>query len=258
MNTSGPGVDFGAAAGDYARHRRGFPPLLFELLAGFGIGRPGQQALEVGTGTGSLARGLAGAGARVVGLDPSAPLMAEARALDREQGIATAYVRARAERTPFRAASFHLVAAGQCWHWFDGPAAAAECRRLLRPGGRVLIAHFDYLARPDNAAGLSETILLRYHPQWPMAGADGIYDRWRPHLTGAGFGGLQSLYREVEVEYSPEAWRGRMRACNGVLAIPEPERRAAFDAELARELARAFPGARLVVPHRVFALWGER
>src|SRR5438067_1726011 len=44
--------DFGLAAGDYARHRVGFPDSLFERLRAFGVGVPGQTVVDLGTGTG--------------------------------------------------------------------------------------------------------------------------------------------------------------------------------------------------------------
>src|ERR1700719_1216148 len=68
------GVDFGTTAQDYAAHRAGFPKELFDRLATMGIGRSGQRLLDLGTGTGTLARGFARRGASVVGTDPSEPL----------------------------------------------------------------------------------------------------------------------------------------------------------------------------------------
>ena len=56
-------VDFGRTAEDYARHRAGFPEQLFERLTARGIGCAGQRVLDLGSGTGSLARGFARRGA---------------------------------------------------------------------------------------------------------------------------------------------------------------------------------------------------
>ncbi len=72
-------IDFGKTAQDYGRYRAGFPPPLFERLATFGIGVPGQRILDLGTGTGTLARGFALRGCQVTGLDPSVPLTEEAK-----------------------------------------------------------------------------------------------------------------------------------------------------------------------------------
>jgi len=59
-------------------------------------------------------------------------------------------VRARAEALPFRDHSFDVVGAGQCWHWFDRRRAALEARRVLTPGGLMVIASFDWIALPGN------------------------------------------------------------------------------------------------------------
>ncbi|MEE8144137.1 MAG: methyltransferase domain-containing protein, partial [Kiloniellales bacterium] len=79
-------IDFGRTAEDYGRHRAGFPDALFDRLGAFGLNGPGLRVVDLGTGTGSLARGFARRGAEVVGLDPSRDLMAEARRLDGEAG----------------------------------------------------------------------------------------------------------------------------------------------------------------------------
>src|SRR5262245_11843985 len=99
LEVSMANVDFSVTANDYVKFRAGFPELLFRRLGGYGIGEPGQRILDLGTGTGSLARGLARRGARVVGLDRSEALMAEARALDAAAGLSIEYVLGRAEAT---------------------------------------------------------------------------------------------------------------------------------------------------------------
>jgi 2-polyprenyl-3-methyl-5-hydroxy-6-metoxy-1,4-benzoquinol methylase len=75
-------IDFGKTAQDYGRYRAGFPPALFERLATFDIGNTGQRVLDLGTCTGTLARGFALRGCQVKGLDPSTLLTEEAKRLD--------------------------------------------------------------------------------------------------------------------------------------------------------------------------------
>ena len=58
----------------------------------------------------------------------------------------------------------------------------------------------------------------------------------------------------MDAPYTPEAWRGRIRASAGVGGSLSPEKVARFDAELADLLATRYPGAKLALPHRVFAL----
>ncbi len=257
MTTSDTHVDFGRAAFDYAAHRAGFPPAFFDLIASRGYAAPGQDALDLGTGTGTLARGLARLGLGVTGLDPSAPLLAEAAELDRKAGVAVTYRQGVAETTGLDAASFDLITAGQCWHWFDRPAAATECARLLRPGGRLLIAHFDWLPLPGSVVAATEALILAHNPDWPGAGGTGIYPQWLTDMSGAGFAGLETASFDVAQPYTHENWRGRVRACAGVAATLPPEAVAAFDAELATLLQQDFPDDPLVAPHRVWLAAGR-
>jgi hypothetical protein len=55
-------VDFGLTAGDYGKHRVGFPASIFERLSRWGIGQSGQVVVDLGTEAGTLARGFAGRG----------------------------------------------------------------------------------------------------------------------------------------------------------------------------------------------------
>jgi SAM-dependent methyltransferase len=239
-------MDFGPSAVDYAAYRRSFPPSFFERLPLTG------RILDLGSGTGGVAAGYAARGNEVVALERSIAMLRQAPA-----GLAR--VVAMAEAPPFGDRVFDAVVAGQCWHWFDGPRVARECVRMLRPGGVVAIAHFDYLVEPGGVAAATEEVVLAHNPTWPMAGSrsDGRYDAWRPHLAGAGLVDVDSFWYDEPQAYDHASWRGRMRACNGVLAVVDPAERAAVDREIGAMLAARFP-ERLVVPHRVFVLRATR
>ncbi len=80
-------INFGAAAEDYAKYRAGFPESFFDRLSGFGLCREGSTVVDVGTGTGTLARGFAKRGAKVIGIDPDERLLQQARRLDTAAGV---------------------------------------------------------------------------------------------------------------------------------------------------------------------------
>ena len=130
-------VDFGRTADDYRNYGAELPSEFFDRALGFGIGVSGQCILDIGTGTGILARQFVERGCRVVGLDISAPLVVQARALGEEQGVAVEYRIGSAEDNGLDAGGFDVVTAGQCWHWFDRKAVAAEAMRVLPPGGAI-------------------------------------------------------------------------------------------------------------------------
>ena len=113
---------------DYARFRPTYPPELFAWLASMA---PAQAvAVDVATGNGQAALGLAPHFARVVALDASATQIAAAPAADNVE-----YRQATAEATALPSASADLLVAAQAFHWFDAGAFFAEAARVLRPGG---------------------------------------------------------------------------------------------------------------------------
>jgi SAM-dependent methyltransferase len=247
-------VDFGKTAQDYGRHRAGFPKRFCDQLFAAALVSQSDEVLDLGTGTGTLARGFAQRGCTVTGLDPSAPLLEEARRLDQAAGLSVRYVQATAENTQLPAAAFDLVSAGQCWHWFDRSSAAREVRRVLRPGGVLVIAHFDWVPLPGNVVAATEQLIEAHNPDWKLAGGTGLHPLWLADVAIAGFENIETFSFDEPVPYSHEAWRGRIRASAGVAASLPPESVTRFDADLAAMLAAQFPQEPLLVPHRIWAL----
>jgi SAM-dependent methyltransferase len=256
--------DFARTADDYARHRAGFPPELLGRLAARGVARAGARIVDLGTGTGSLARLFALHGCVVTGVDIAAPLLEQARRLDREAGVAIDYVEALAEATGLPAGGFDVVSAGQCWHWFDRPAAAREVARLLTDGGSVVIAHFDWLAIAGSAVDATKEIILRYtppgdpaHGPWRYAHGTGVYPQWLVDLQDAGFAGIETFSFDVQVPYSHESWVGRIRASAPVAGTLDDDGVRACSQELAAMLAGRFPEDPLLIPHRTWAVTAQ-
>ncbi|MEM9061599.1 MAG: class I SAM-dependent methyltransferase [Pseudomonadota bacterium] len=249
--------DFGKAAGDYARHRQGFPPRFYEELRSLGLGVAGQATLDLGTGTGLMARELARNGCSVTALDPSEALLAQARAAADAESLKIEHVEASAEATGLPAASFDLITAGTCWHWFDRRAAAAECLRLLKPGGRLVIAHQDWLRRPGNAIDVTLSAIDRWNPapkdrKWTFQ-----YPEWLFDLTDAGFGDYRLFGFPADLTYTQEAWVGRIIASAQIgpaLSSADQDR---FRDAFRTELAERFPDP-MHVAHRIFAIIFDR
>jgi SAM-dependent methyltransferase len=251
-------TNFGAAADDYARFRAGFPESFFARLLALGVGVSAQIIVDIGTGTGTLARGFARNGCRVTGVDPDERMLDQARRLDEAASVSIDYRIGRAEAIPLPDEMADVVTAGQCWHWFDRPKAAKEFFRVVRPGGRVVVAHFDWLPLPHNVVEATERLIMKHNSKWRMAGGSGIHPESLPHLSAAGFSGFETFSYDVDVPYSPEAWRGRIRASAGIAASLPPAVVQAFDRELAELLKESFPAEVLAVPHRIFAVVGTR
>jgi SAM-dependent methyltransferase len=247
-------IDFAPTALDYASYRPEYPEELFGRLASMGIARPGQCVVDLGTGTGALARGLARCGCRVTGVDVAGALLDQARRLDAPAGLQIDYRVGRAEQTGLPGGGWDVVTAGQCWHWFDRDQAATEARRLLGSAGCLVICHHDYLAQPGNLCAATEALILQFNPEWMMAGSTGIYPAWTQDAGRAGFVRLETFSFDHTIGFTHEAWRGRMRTCNAIGPSLQPQQIADFDQALAQLLCERFPAEPLWVPHRVWAM----
>jgi SAM-dependent methyltransferase len=182
--------------------------------------------------------------------------MEQAAELDRGAGVVVKYVNAAAEETGLPAADFDLVTAGQCWHWFDRPRAALEARRVLKTGGRLVIAHFDWIPLPGNMVEATEKLIEKHNPKWKFGGGLGIHPMWPRDMAIAGFKDIETFSFDIDAIYTHEAWRGRIRASAGVGASLTPEAVAVFDDELRAILAERWPEDPMRVMHRVFAAIG--
>ena len=258
-------INFGLTADDYVKHRAGFPEEFFDRVFDEGIVKSNDHVVDLGTGTGTLARGFARRECNVIGLDISAQLLEQARDLSEQAGLKIDFRFAKAESTGLSDDSYDVVCAGQCWHWFDRPAAAVEVKRILKPNGRIVIAHFDWLPLKDNVVDVTEKLIQKYNPKWyeRFANGFGMYPQWLRDLGEVGFLDVQSFSFDMDVPYIHEAWRGRIRASAGVGASLSDEDVSRFDSELksmleAREQASVNTDSGLhpilKIPHRIFAV----
>jgi SAM-dependent methyltransferase len=127
----------GLYAGEQAVERA-----LVEMLTSSGpIGR----LLDIGTGTGRILELLAPHTSQSVGLDSDHDMLALARATLSEAQLSGATVRhGDLHRPPFEPASFDVAVMHHVLHLLEAPASALrDAARLLRPGGRLLVADFD-------------------------------------------------------------------------------------------------------------------
>jgi len=99
-----------------------------------GIAVPIPRALDVGCGTGQSTVALAEIANSIIGVDPSAEMLAHARPHPNIQ-----YLQSSAEDIPLASGLFDLITAAQAFHWFNQSSFLAEANRLLQIDGWLVI-----------------------------------------------------------------------------------------------------------------------
>jgi SAM-dependent methyltransferase len=193
----------------------------------------GERILDLSTGTGWTSRVVARRGARVVGADIAADLLASARARADVEGLAIDYQIGDAEDLPFRDGEFDAVVSTFGVMFASRPeAAAAELARVCRSGGRIALTTWMW----DGSLPKMFAVMKRYMPAAPVPAPPspfewGRLDRIR-ELLGIAFDlrferGV-SYYREPSAEAAWQTFSTGYGPTKSLAAALDPERREAF------------------------------
>lgn len=213
---------FGAGALAYDRARPSYPAALIDdLLAG----RPA-AVLDVGCGTGKLARPIAGRGVSVLGVEIDERMADVARA----HGIAVEIGSFEAWDPAGR--TFDAIVSGQAWHWIDPDRGAAKAAAALTPGG-LLVPCWNYATIDGNVSRRLDAAYARVAPQ--LAGRsilNGCGPAWVPpvveHLRGTGrFASVEHRRYPWWHEYTRAEWLELIQTHSDHSTLP-PERLAAL------------------------------
>ena len=245
---------FDASADLYERARPDYPPDAVAAIVDRLDLRPGRVLLELGAGTGKLTRLLVPSGARIIALEPVAGMRAQLARRRRRPVVEI--VDGTAEAIPLPAGSVDAVVVAQAFHWFDAIRALSEIHRVLRPGGRLLLAwnRRDESVPWVHAMGELIRTLAGGEPQVWDAG-------WRAALGRCGlFAAWESLaFRHAQV-LTPAGVLDRVASVSFVAAA-EPSAQAEVLAEVEAVL-RADPETAgrdvIELPYDTEVMWAER
>lgn len=147
-----PGQIFASAAAAYRRYRRAYDERAFPAVAdGLGLAA-GSVVLDLGTGTGAVALGLAPLVARVVAVDPSEEMLGEARSAGAGVPNVEWRVGDSEHLGELGLERVDAVTMGRSFHWMDRPAVLAALDGLVAPGGGLaLLRTLEGAPRGDEA-----------------------------------------------------------------------------------------------------------
>jgi len=141
---------FNHRAEDYARYRQSYPPEVIDLIVREFIEGRDPVIADVGSGTGIFSGSLADKVSTIYCIEPSNEMREKAESSFQGHPSLRS-VAGSAESTTLPDRSVDLITAAQSFHWFDRERARIEFKRILRPGGRVLIVFYTRVIRSDLA-----------------------------------------------------------------------------------------------------------
>ncbi len=165
------------------------------------VGGGARRVLDVATGTGRLAFAVKAAcpDCAVTGVDFAPPMLDLAREAAARRGLDVGFVEADGTALPFADASFDAVTIGYGLRNFaDVDAGLREFRRVLRPGGRLVVLEFP----PPPGGPLGRAFRLYFERVLPFVGG----------VVSGSRGAYAYLPRTVKAFLDPEGLKDRMAA----------------------------------------------
>ena len=171
------------------RHRPPYPESLIERLAGLASASNG-IVLELGCGTGELARRLAPRVTSVEAVDPSAAMIVAGRAERGGNAANLAWTTSTAEAYAY-ASCYALMICAESLHWMDRSAIYARAREHLAPDGAfAIVGRIEKAPWDDEFRALIPVYSL--HQDWSPVSRDDLL----------GFGAL-SVVEEFATPFAP-------------------------------------------------------
>jgi SAM-dependent methyltransferase len=228
-----------------------YPQATYDVLLGLVVDEP-RPVLDLGCGTGILARNLASRVDRVDALDISRPMIEEAR---RQPGGDAANIRwiIGAAESALVDPPYALVVAGASLHWMDWNIVMPRLADMLTPGG-VLAIVGDHTVPPPWWDELLP-VILRYSTNPTLR----LEFDWIAYLHERGlFKIVQRVETESETFSQPlahyvESFHARESLTRERLT---PEEASSFDREVGAIVRRYVPGD-VTLSHRAHLVWGK-
>ncbi len=238
---------FEGTAEDYDRCRLPYPATFVERVREHlhpdGTGR----LVDLGAGTGQVARALRPCFADVIAVDPEPDMVGYGRARSAREGDGIEWRLGRAEDVDFPGGSIDVVAAGNAFHRFDRPVVAKKAAAWLRPDGALLMWSNSFTDPAWVEGGQLRAEISRVLGEWQRrSGADArVPAGWERHeypddvvLREAGFPHVVECKMRVHHTWTVETIIGFLRATSAWSRSAMGDFHDAFEADMCKTLLR--------------------
>jgi ubiquinone/menaquinone biosynthesis C-methylase UbiE len=196
----------------YDRYRLGYPQRLLARLVALAGLAPGDPVLDLGTGTGMLAIGLARLGMAVTALDPEPQMLAVAGDRAAAAGVTVDFHQGSSSDLHPGMGPFRLVTMGRSFHWMDRAGTLAMLDEIVTPEGGVALFHDAHPPVDENAwfktlCAVQDKFGRSRAPH--IAERRGGHRRYEPFLFASAFTQLDTLSVTIRRPLTAEEIVGR-------------------------------------------------
>ncbi|MEE3953461.1 class I SAM-dependent methyltransferase [Peribacillus frigoritolerans] len=253
-------VNFGNVAKNYAQYRNDLPDELLESLKLRGIDFNNKKVLDLGSGTGVLSRALHNAGAVVVGVEPSAELIEQAKVIDKSEGNLIEYINTYAESTTLDNGLFDYVTVLRAWHWFNREKTLDEIKRILEEKGILIVMDSGFISK-SKVIDDTLQIIKTHMPNGELksAGAkaeskqfiNGFPVEWFKEWQEHNFDLKETYKFNYTVSFTNEDWCGRVGSLSWLSGFTENQRNEILD-EIFTHLVKEYGDIQHYIQHGCF------
>ena len=159
---SEPTQRFSGRVADYERYRERYDPaILLPRLRQWCAFTSNWCVADIGAGTGMLTDVFLSNGNPVVAVEPNTEMLRSLQTLHADNPKLR-IIEATAEATTLHDHSVDLISVGRAFHWFHTQSAMSEFRRVLRPGGWVVIVAYGRSEKGREENRVLETLLSKF------------------------------------------------------------------------------------------------
>jgi SAM-dependent methyltransferase len=191
---------------NYIKYRPDYPREIIPFLeVNCGLTKDSVVA-DIGCGPGVSSRMFVERGNPVIGVEPNAAMRAAAEKHFRQKKNFSV-VDGTAERTSLADASVDLVTAAQAFHWFDQEKAVAEFRRILKPGGWIVVVWNERQLDTTPFLSAYESFICKYAADYDVFRHENITAEDVRRLLGPAMRSICFANRQV---FDFEGLKGRL------------------------------------------------
>jgi SAM-dependent methyltransferase len=209
---------FSNRVSDYVKYRPDYPREIVTILSEECGLNADSIIADVGCGPGISSKIFLENGNDVIGVEPNASMRDAAK--EHLAGFDNFEIRdGRADATTLPDASVDFVVAAQAFHWFEPQSTRAEFKRILKPGGRIVLMWNERQLDVDEFHREYEALLVRWSTDYQTVRHENIEEGELENFFQARYG--SKLFKNNKF-YDFEMLKGRMSSSSYIPAKDDP------------------------------------